>query len=518
MARSRPTVVVGPWPGRTTVSSSRVRNRRPARPASPGSTRRAGRCGRSSRRTPGPRPAAGRLAALGGRAEGDVAGRAPGCGLQQAAGRPARTTWPSASSRDVVGLLELEPAERGPGLGAEPARGRGAGAGRPGGRRRDVVDAGQRATVQTWSRWPWVSRAATGLRRWRAQSSSTPARASWPGRRPAPPSPARRRPSQQFVWKVPAGIRSRAWAACYRKGAARPWDIDRLGLHLGGRREREGTRCRSRRAAGAGRLRARREAERQRPAAGGAADLRGAGRGRGRCRGGRRAVADRRRRHRRPRPRPPCRGHDHRPASQFNDARAGAPTAPAPGGLRRQIPPKVDRPTFAKPPTTKVDPAKTYVATFQTSCGDFTVKLDPKKAPIDHGQLRVPGRQKFYDSTWFHRIVPAAAGIAVIQGGDPQGTGAGAPATRSRTSCLQPGRLQAVLGGHGQQRPRLGWQPVLHRLRGQLQGPPGQLLVFGEVVDGRDVVDKISKVQVGGQNGDTPQQAVWIEKLTVKES
>jgi cyclophilin family peptidyl-prolyl cis-trans isomerase len=42
--------------------------------------------------------------------------------------------------------------------------------------------------------------------------------------------------------------------------------------------------------------------------------------------------------------------------------------------------------------------------------------------------------------------------------------------------------------------------------------------VFGEVVDGRDVVDKIAKVQVGGQNGDTPAEAVWIEKLTVKAS
>jgi hypothetical protein len=59
VARSRPTVVVGPWPGSTTVSSSGAGTGRPARPASPGSTRRAGRCGRSSRRTPGRRPAAG---------------------------------------------------------------------------------------------------------------------------------------------------------------------------------------------------------------------------------------------------------------------------------------------------------------------------------------------------------------------------------------------------------------------------------------------------------------------------
>ena len=42
--------------------------------------------------------------------------------------------------------------------------------------------------------------------------------------------------------------------------------------------------------------------------------------------------------------------------------------------------------------------------------------------------------------------------------------------------------------------------------------------VFGEVVDGRDVVDKIAKVPVGGQSGDTPAQSVWIERLTVRTS
>ena len=42
--------------------------------------------------------------------------------------------------------------------------------------------------------------------------------------------------------------------------------------------------------------------------------------------------------------------------------------------------------------------------------------------------------------------------------------------------------------------------------------------VFGEVVDGREVVDKIAQVPVGGQSGDTPTKSVWIEKLTVKES
>jgi hypothetical protein len=37
-------------------------------------------------------------------------------------------------------------------------------------------------------------------------------------------------------------------------------------------------------------------------------------------------------------------------------------------------------------------------------------------------------------------------------------------------------------------------------------------------VAGQAVVDKIAKVPLGGQSGDTPTQSVWIEKLTVKAS
>jgi hypothetical protein len=32
------------------------------------------------------------------------------------------------------------------------------------------------------------------------------------------------------------------------------------------------------------------------------------------------------------------------------------------------------------------------------------------------------------------------------------------------------------------------------------------------------VIDKIADVPVGGQTGDTPQQSVWIEQVTVKAS
>ena len=208
------------------------------------------------------------------------------------------------------------------------------------------------------------------------------------------------------------------------------------------------------------------------------------------------------------------------PASQFNDARAGAPTAPAQVACGGQVPPKVDRPTFAKPPSTKVDPAKTYVATFQTSCGDFTVKLDPKKSPITTANFVFLAGKKFYDSTWFHRIVPGgAAGIAVIQGGDPQGTGAGGPGYAIKDELpSSPAAYKKYSVAMANSGPNSGGSQFFINFEDNSKGLQANYSVFGEVVDGRDVVDKIAKVQVGGQSGDTPQQSVWIEKLTVKES
>jgi peptidyl-prolyl cis-trans isomerase B (cyclophilin B) len=207
-------------------------------------------------------------------------------------------------------------------------------------------------------------------------------------------------------------------------------------------------------------------------------------------------------------------------APAFDDARAGAPTAPAEVACGGKIPPKVERPTFSKPPTTKVDPDKTYLATFQTSCGDFTVRLDPAKAPITTANFVFLAGKKFYDSTWFHRIVPGgAAGIAVIQGGDPQGTGQGGPGYAIKDELpSSPAAYKKYSVAMANSGPDSGGSQFFINFEDNAKGLQPNYSVFGEVVDGREVVDKIAQVQVGGQTGDTPQQSVWIEKLRVKAS
>jgi cyclophilin family peptidyl-prolyl cis-trans isomerase len=208
------------------------------------------------------------------------------------------------------------------------------------------------------------------------------------------------------------------------------------------------------------------------------------------------------------------------PPAQFDDARAGAPTAPAQVACGGKIPPKVQHPTFARPPTTKVDPDKTYLATLQTSCGDVTIRLDPEKAPVTTANFVFLAGRHFYDSTWFHRIVPGgAAGIAVIQGGDPEGTGRGGPGYAIKDELpSSPAAYRKYSVAMANSGPNSGGSQFFINFQDNAKGLQPHYSVFGQVVEGQAVVDKIAKVPVGGQTGDTPTQAVWIDRVTVKAS
>jgi len=180
----------------------------------------------------------------------------------------------------------------------------------------------------------------------------------------------------------------------------------------------------------------------------------------------------------------------------------------------------VEHPTFAKPPTTKVDPDKTYLATFQTSCGRFVVRLDPRKTPVTAANFVFLAGRHFYDSTWFHRIVPGGtAGIAVVQGGDPEGTGRGGPGYAIKDELpSSPAAYRKYSVAMANSGPNSGGSQFFINFQDNSKALQPNYSVFGQVVAGQAVVDKIAKVPLGGQNGDTPTQSVWIERLTVKAS
>lgn len=110
-----------------------------------------------------------------------------------------------------------------------------------------------------------------------------------------------------------------------------------------------------------------------------------------------------------------------------SDTATANPPAPAPPGAG--APPTPDCHNGAKstmeqqtsPPAQSIDPAKTYLATVRTARGDFTLKLDPKAAPVTVNNFVNLAQQHFYDCLKFHRVEPGF----VVQGGDPQGNGTG---------------------------------------------------------------------------------------------
>src|SRR5437868_698610 len=82
-----------------------------------------------------------------------------------------------------------------------------------------------------------------------------------------------------------------------------------------------------------------------------------------------------------------------------------------------------DQKKWDKPPEMKIDPSRTYRATIDTSKGKIVAELFAKDAPSTVNSFVFLAREKFYDGTIFHRVIPNF----MIQGGDPTGTGAGGP-------------------------------------------------------------------------------------------
>jgi cyclophilin family peptidyl-prolyl cis-trans isomerase len=133
-----------------------------------------------------------------------------------------------------------------------------------------------------------------------------------------------------------------------------------------------------------------------------------------------------------------------------------------------------------------------YVATVSTSCGDFKIALDAKRAPRTGGSFKYLADKGFFDGLTFHRIV---AGF-VIQGGDPKGDGTGGPGYKVVEK--PPGGLQYTKGvvamakGGNEPAGASGSQWFVVTAE-DAQLPPDYALL-GKVTEGQDVVDRIGVV------------------------
>lgn len=160
-------------------------------------------------------------------------------------------------------------------------------------------------------------------------------------------------------------------------------------------------------------------------------------------------------------------------------------------------------PAFTKAPT-----ADQY-AVFTTNMGTFKVRLYGSKAPITVKNFEYLTQKGFYNDLTFHRVIDGF----MIQGGDPNGNGTGGPGYEIPDESNDLHFNKAGMVAMANRGPNTGGSQFFITL-----GPTNWLenkhTIFGEVVQGMDVVQKIGQVKTG--KNDKPQEAVVIQSIALE--
>ena len=180
----------------------------------------------------------------------------------------------------------------------------------------------------------------------------------------------------------------------------------------------------------------------------------------------------------------------------------------------------------------------------KTSLGDITIKLFPEVAPLAVENFLTHAKEGYYDGIIFHRVINGF----MIQGGDPEGNGTGG-------QSIWAGKDDSIDAGNGFKNEISAF---LYNIRGALamanagadtngsqffinQNPadasgqlssgktPGKIIeayknggnpsldggytVFGQVIEGMDVVDKIASVET--DSNDKPTTDVTINSIEI---
>jgi len=161
--------------------------------------------------------------------------------------------------------------------------------------------------------------------------------------------------------------------------------------------------------------------------------------------------------------------------------------------------------------------ANEIYAAFDTTEGKFKIKLHADKVPntVENFVSLAEGTKTgkpFYDDTIFHRVIPDF----MVQGGDPEGTGRGGPGYRFADEFhpslkhTKPGILSMANAGPNTNGSQFfitvaptAWLDNKHS-------------VFGEVTEGYDVVEKISKLARGAQ--DRPLKEIRIHSVKIERT
>jgi peptidyl-prolyl cis-trans isomerase A (cyclophilin A) len=154
------------------------------------------------------------------------------------------------------------------------------------------------------------------------------------------------------------------------------------------------------------------------------------------------------------------------------------------------------------------------VVVLKTSMGTITVQLDPEHAPLSTANFLDYVKKGFYDGTVFHRVIPGF----MVQGGgftaDMTEKPAGAPIKNEGTNGLH--NLRGTIAMARTSDPDSATAQFYINVvdNGALDATPDApgYAVFGKVIGGMDVVDKIVGVPTTtkGMNENVPVDAVTL--------
>ncbi|MDD3862093.1 MAG: peptidylprolyl isomerase [Candidatus Gracilibacteria bacterium] len=128
-------------------------------------------------------------------------------------------------------------------------------------------------------------------------------------------------------------------------------------------------------------------------------------------------------------------------------------------------------------------------AVLNTTEGKIKIKLNTEETPITAENFIKLSTEKFYDNTIFHRVIKGF----MIQGGDPKGDGTGGPGYKFDdepfTGEYNRGTVAMANSGPNTNGSQFFIMHTSYPL-------PKNYVIFGEVVEGLETVDKIAEAKV----------------------
>jgi peptidyl-prolyl cis-trans isomerase B (cyclophilin B) len=141
------------------------------------------------------------------------------------------------------------------------------------------------------------------------------------------------------------------------------------------------------------------------------------------------------------------------------------------------------------PPSMQIDTDKTYRAVMRTNKGNVVLELYSEHAPKTVNNFVFLANQGYYDGVSFHRVIPGF----VVQGGDPTGTGRGGPGYQFEDETKgNPLEHEAKVISMANAGPNTNGSQFFITLEPQPH-LNGKHTVFGKVVEGAEVVDRIDQ-------------------------